>query len=48
MLWGYFGHDAAGFAREVELFETMFDFAKEEDRQKIRGKNALRLFDWSR
>ena len=48
MLWGYFGHDAAGFSREVELFDLMFDFAKEEDRQKIRGKNALRLFNWSK
>jgi predicted TIM-barrel fold metal-dependent hydrolase len=48
MLWGYFGHDAAGFSREVELFEMMFDFAKEEDKQKIRGRNALRLFGWSK
>jgi predicted TIM-barrel fold metal-dependent hydrolase len=47
MIWGYFGHDTAGFNREVDLFDMMFDFAKEEDRQKIRGKNALRLFKWS-
>jgi L-fuconolactonase len=47
MIWGYFGHDAASFSKEVELFEMMFEFAKEEDRQKIRGKNALKLFKWA-
>jgi L-fuconolactonase len=46
MIWGYFGHDAAGFSKEVDLFDMMFDFAKEEDRQKIRGRNALKLFKW--
>jgi predicted TIM-barrel fold metal-dependent hydrolase len=46
MMWGYFGHDRAGFDREVELFDLMFDFAAEEDKEKIRGKNALKLFRW--
>ena len=48
MIWGYFGHDMASFNREVELFDRMFDFAKEEEREKIRGKNALRLYQWTK
>jgi predicted TIM-barrel fold metal-dependent hydrolase len=47
MIWGYFGHDRAGFDKEVRLLDLMFDFASEEDRQKIRGRNALKLFHWS-
>jgi predicted TIM-barrel fold metal-dependent hydrolase len=56
MIWGYFGHDASGaeggfsmaaFGKDLELFEQMFDFAKEEDRQLIRGGNALKLYGWS-
>lgn len=46
MIWGYFGHDRAAFDKEVELFDMMFDFAGEEDKEKIRGKNALKLFKW--
>ena len=46
IIWGYFGHDRAGFDQEVALFDIMFDFADEADRQKIRGKNALKLFKW--
>ncbi|MGD1071803.1 MAG: amidohydrolase family protein [Bryobacteraceae bacterium] len=46
MIWGYFGHDRAGFDKEVALFELMFDFLSEEDKEKIRGKNALKLFKW--
>ena len=48
MIWGYFGHDAAGFTKEIELFDMMFDFAGEPDRQKIRGRNALKLYKWTR
>ena len=47
MIWGYFGHDRASFDKQVELFDRMFDFASENDREKIRGKNALKLFKWS-
>jgi predicted TIM-barrel fold metal-dependent hydrolase len=47
MIWGYFGHDRAGFGKEAELLNIMFDFASEEDRQKIRGRNALKLFKWT-
>ena len=47
MIWGYFGHDRASFDKQVELFDRMFDFASEDEREKIRGKNALKLFKWS-
>ncbi|HEV2274517.1 MAG TPA: amidohydrolase family protein, partial [Acidobacteriaceae bacterium] len=47
MIWGYFGHDRPSFDQQVELFDTIFDFASEDDREKIRGRNALRLFKWS-
>jgi predicted TIM-barrel fold metal-dependent hydrolase len=46
MIWGYFGHDRAGFDREIELFETMFDKVSEADKEKIRGGVALKLFGW--
>jgi len=32
------------FADAVELFDTMFDFAPESDRAKIRGLNARALY----
>jgi len=47
MIWGYFGHDRAGFDKQVEMFDAMFDYVAEEDREKIRGGNALKLFGWS-
>jgi predicted TIM-barrel fold metal-dependent hydrolase len=47
MMWGYFGHDQASFEKQVELFDVMFAFATEDDREKIRGRNALKLFKWS-
>ena len=46
MLWGYFGHDRAGFDREVDLFEIVFDRVPEADKEKIRGRNALKVFGW--
>ena len=47
MLWGYFGHDRAGFDKEAAQFETIFSFASDSDREKIRGRNALKLFKWA-
>jgi len=48
IIWGTLGHDMAEFQKQVELFDFMFDFANEADREKIRGGNALKLFHWSR
>lgn len=47
IIWGTLGHDMKGFDQQVELFDFMFDFASEADREKIRGRNALKLFHWS-
>ncbi len=44
MIWGYFGHDRAGFDKEIELFGIMFDRVSEPDKEKIRGRDALKLF----
>jgi predicted TIM-barrel fold metal-dependent hydrolase len=46
MMWGYFGHDRAGFEQEVALFDIMFEQAAEADKEKIRGGTALTLFGW--
>lgn len=47
MMWGYFGRDQASFEKQAELFDVMFEFVSEDDREKIRGRNALKLFKWS-
>lgn len=47
MIWGYFGHDRADFDKQVEMFDAMFDYVSEDDREKIRGGNALKLFGWN-
>jgi predicted TIM-barrel fold metal-dependent hydrolase len=47
ILWGTLGHDMAGFEKQIELFNFMFDFANEADCEKIRGRNALKLFRWT-
>jgi predicted TIM-barrel fold metal-dependent hydrolase len=46
MLWGYFGHDLPTFEKQAALLDQMFDYASENDREKIRGRNALQLFHW--
>jgi predicted TIM-barrel fold metal-dependent hydrolase len=47
MLWGELGGDRAAFAREVQLFNLMFDFAPEAERKKIRGLTAQKQFAFS-
>ena len=44
MIWGGLGHDLQEFERQIQLFDEMFHFASEQDRAKIRGENAQRLF----
>jgi predicted TIM-barrel fold metal-dependent hydrolase len=47
MVWGGLGANMAEFARQVKLFDLMFDFAPEAERAKIRGLTAQRLFKFS-
>jgi predicted TIM-barrel fold metal-dependent hydrolase len=44
MVWGELGNDMANFEKAIEIFNTMFDFASEADRAKIRGLTAHNLF----
>jgi predicted TIM-barrel fold metal-dependent hydrolase len=44
MVWGELGGNMQAFAQAVELFDTMFDFAPEPERAKIRGLTAQKLF----
>ena len=44
MVWGELGTSMPAFEKAVELFDTMFDFASEGDRAKIRGLTAQKLF----
>lgn len=44
ILWGGCGDTAVEFEQQLELLERMFSSATEQDRAKIRGLNALRLF----
>src|ERR1700733_2233661 len=47
MIWGGLGTNMTAFAREVKLFDLMFDFAPEAERAKIRGLTAQKLFRFS-
>lgn len=44
MIWGGLGKNAEDYKLQSALFEEMFAFTKEEDRAKIRGSNAMRLY----
>jgi predicted TIM-barrel fold metal-dependent hydrolase len=46
LIWGAVGSSMAEFNQQLELLDTMFDYASEVDRTKIRGGNAIRLFRW--
>ncbi len=47
MIWGGLGMNMEQFHKEAEVFHSMFDFASEEDRAKIRGGTAKKLFNFS-
>jgi predicted TIM-barrel fold metal-dependent hydrolase len=44
MIWGGLGVNMADFAKNVAMFNEMFDFTSDENRRKIQGDNARRLF----
>jgi predicted TIM-barrel fold metal-dependent hydrolase len=47
MIWGGLGQSMPQFEQAFEVFESMFAFAKEQDRAKIRGRNAAHLFGFA-
>ena len=44
MIWGGLGHNSKQFENAVAVFETAFAFASADDKAKIRGLTARRLF----
>ena len=44
MIWGGVGMSMKEFAQNTEVFDLMFDYAKEEERNLIRAGNAAKLF----
>lgn len=44
MIWGGLGMNAAEFEQQSKLLDDMFDFTTEENRARIRGLNAMKLF----
>lgn len=47
IMWGELGASMPAFDKATDLFDTMFDFAPENDRKKIRGLTAQKLFAFS-
>jgi len=47
MIWGELGATMAQFDQAVQLFDSMFDFAPEPERAKIRGLTSQKLFAFS-
>jgi predicted TIM-barrel fold metal-dependent hydrolase len=46
LLWAGFGSDMKSFEQRLTAIDHMFAFASEEDRAKIRGDNAMKLFNF--
>jgi predicted TIM-barrel fold metal-dependent hydrolase len=46
LMWAGYGGNLQEFDKRLKALEEMFSFASEEDRQKIRGLNAMKLFNF--
>jgi predicted TIM-barrel fold metal-dependent hydrolase len=46
LIWGSYGSTAAAFKRAVAQANEVFDYASEAERAKIRGENAIKLFQF--
>jgi predicted TIM-barrel fold metal-dependent hydrolase len=44
LIWGGYGSSVPAFERAIALSEFVFDYATEEERMKIRGLNAMKLY----
>jgi predicted TIM-barrel fold metal-dependent hydrolase len=47
IIWGGLGMNLPAFAAAKKRLDTLFAFASESDRKKIRGLNAIKLYGWS-
>jgi L-fuconolactonase len=47
IVWGGIGNNEAEFEKQVELFNVMWDFVAPGVRAKIRGENALRIYNFA-
>ncbi len=47
MMWGGLGMNMDEYRKATQEFENMFSFAPEQDRDKIRGRTARKLFQFS-
>jgi len=47
IIWGELGNNPAGFEKACALLDTMFEYATESERAKIRGLTAKKLFGFS-
>jgi hypothetical protein len=44
LIWENYGGSLKGFQKNLAAIDELFGFASEEDRVKIRGLNAMKLF----
>jgi predicted TIM-barrel fold metal-dependent hydrolase len=44
LVWGSYGTDMAGFQKILAQIDEVFEYAPENERVKIRGLNAMKLF----
>jgi predicted TIM-barrel fold metal-dependent hydrolase len=44
LIWGGYGGNVERFEKTLALIDELFGFASEEERLKIRGLNAMKLF----
>ena len=44
LIWGSYGSNMTAFEKALALADFIFDYASEENRMKIRGLNAMKLF----
>ena len=44
LIWGGLGMNMEDFDKQARLLDSLFEFASEGDRAKIRGANAMKLF----
>jgi predicted TIM-barrel fold metal-dependent hydrolase len=47
LIWGSYGSNVQDFEQQLALIDEMFDFVPEPERARIRGGNAMRLFNFA-